>query len=241
MTQGTEELSDDEMNRLGEFLMDRIDDDEDTSEKNEGVLDVSELDGFLTAVVSGPNAIPPTEWLPALWGDYPPKWKSDPEFMDVVSIIIRHMNAIAECLMESPQNYEPLFLENTVGEKTYDIVDEWCHGYTMGIALDAEAWMDSGTEMTGLISPILSFGHGVMDDALEKMSDDEIVDMQQLIAPNARAIHAYWLARRFESDGTATPVLIPMGRTAPASAPRVGRNDPCPCGSGKKFKKCCLH
>ena len=22
---------------------------------------------------------------------------------------------------------------------------------------------------------------------------------------------------------------------------RVGRNDPCPCGSGKKYKKCCLH
>ena len=22
--------------------------------------------------------------------------------------------------------------------------------------------------------------------------------------------------------------------------PRVGRNDPCPCGSGLKFKKCCL-
>ncbi|MDU7153445.1 MAG: SEC-C metal-binding domain-containing protein, partial [Enterobacter sp.] len=21
----------------------------------------------------------------------------------------------------------------------------------------------------------------------------------------------------------------------------VGRNDPCPCGSGKKFKSCCLH
>lgn len=23
------------------------------------------------------------------------------------------------------------------------------------------------------------------------------------------------------------------------SAPRAGRNDPCPCGSGKKYKKCC--
>ena len=23
--------------------------------------------------------------------------------------------------------------------------------------------------------------------------------------------------------------------------PKIGRNDPCPCGSGKKFKKCCLH
>jgi preprotein translocase subunit SecA len=26
---------------------------------------------------------------------------------------------------------------------------------------------------------------------------------------------------------------------AAASHPRVGRNDPCPCGSGKKYKKCC--
>lgn len=25
-----------------------------------------------------------------------------------------------------------------------------------------------------------------------------------------------------------------------ASAPKVGRNDPCPCGSGKKYKQCCL-
>jgi len=24
-------------------------------------------------------------------------------------------------------------------------------------------------------------------------------------------------------------------------APKVGRNDPCPCGSGKKFKKCCMN
>ena len=22
--------------------------------------------------------------------------------------------------------------------------------------------------------------------------------------------------------------------------PKVGRNDPCPCGSGKKYKKCCM-
>ncbi|HLD77418.1 MAG TPA: SEC-C metal-binding domain-containing protein [archaeon] len=25
-----------------------------------------------------------------------------------------------------------------------------------------------------------------------------------------------------------------------ASGQKVGRNDPCPCGSGKKYKKCCL-
>ncbi len=25
-----------------------------------------------------------------------------------------------------------------------------------------------------------------------------------------------------------------------SNAPKVGRNDPCPCGSGKKYKQCCL-
>lgn len=24
------------------------------------------------------------------------------------------------------------------------------------------------------------------------------------------------------------------------SAPKIGRNDPCPCLSGKKYKKCCM-
>ena len=32
---------------------------------------------------------------------------------------------------------------------------------------------------------------------------------------------------------------VRMEDSAPAAAQKVGRNDPCPCGSGKKFKKCC--
>jgi preprotein translocase subunit SecA len=32
--------------------------------------------------------------------------------------------------------------------------------------------------------------------------------------------------------------LGPIGRPAAATVPEVGRNDPCPCGSGKKYKKC---
>jgi preprotein translocase subunit SecA len=34
-----------------------------------------------------------------------------------------------------------------------------------------------------------------------------------------------------------TSSLGPIGR-ATAAVPEVGRNDPCPCGSGKKYKKC---
>ncbi len=37
-------------------------------------------------------------------------------------------------------------------------------------------------------------------------------------------------------DNSENPVVIKMGSTP---VPKVGRNDPCPCGSGKKYKKCC--
>jgi len=37
--------------------------------------------------------------------------------------------------------------------------------------------------------------------------------------------------------------LFPLLANEPITNPLrgVGRNDPCPCGSGKKYKKCCLH
>jgi hypothetical protein len=37
------------------------------------------------------------------------------------------------------------------------------------------------------------------------------------------------------------PFLDSFGEPFLNDGPKVGRNDPCPCGSGKKYKKCCLH
>ena len=42
--------------------------------------------------------------------------------------------------------------------------------------------------------------------------------------------------------GMASPITAPRAATPaprPARTPKTGLNDPCPCGSGKKFKKCC--
>ena len=41
-------------------------------------------------------------------------------------------------------------------------------------------------------------------------------------------------AERFRNDGSV------KGETVRHSLAKVGRNDPCPCGSGRKFKKCCI-
>ena len=42
------------------------------------------------------------------------------------------------------------------------------------------------------------------------------------------------LGKKSVESKEVTPLLVSD------SKPKVGRNDPCPCGSGKKYKKCCL-
>jgi uncharacterized protein len=225
-------LNEKEIERLDRFLLERIDDDADTEGKNEGVLDVSELDGLFTAIVSGPVMIQPSGWLPAVWGDFEPVWESEKDFKEILSLMMRHMNGIAAMLMERPEDFEPIFLEREVKGRTYTIVDEWCEGYMQGVALAAEQWDAGNKEIMRLLAPILAFTQAT-DWKGHDYGESEVEVIQQTIAPCVREIHAYWLARRQEQ----APVAGPVRR----SGPRVGRNDPCPCGSGRKYKKCCLH
>ncbi len=50
-----------------------------------------------------------------------------------------------------------------------------------------------------------------------------------------------FLRKRETERASGNPLSYLFSDTFEREAPKVGRNDPCPCGSGKKFKKCCLH
>lgn len=57
-------------------------------------------------------------------------------------------------------------------------------------------------------------------------------------AQNLQTIHQQF--QQFGGvEGQAIRASQPGGNTQRREAPKVGRNDPCPCGSGKKFKSCC--
>lgn len=47
-----------------------------------------------------------------------------------------------------------------------------------------------------------------------------------------------WM-KEHEEDLRQEGANIPKVETVVHEGPRIGRNDPCPCGSGKKYKKCC--
>jgi uncharacterized protein len=57
------------------------------------------------------------------------------------------------------------------------------------------------------------------------------------IKPSILTLLGYW--RQYEKLDLATPNRESNVVSFVRSAPKVGRNDLCPCGSSKKFKKCC--
>ncbi len=232
-----EPLTEAEIDRLEEFLASRNDDmDGDAVADDEGILDMSELDGLFTAIVSSPVVIPPSQWLPAIWGEFEPEWESDEAFEEIFSLMVRHMNGIAEALLERADEFEPLYFEHEIKGELYTVVDEWCYGYLRGVDLQAELWAAAPEVMEKLLMPIIAFATDEGEARLDKSTMREVEELQQAIAPSVRAIHAYWLAQRINDDYPGASM-----QTFRHDAPRAGRNDLCPCGSGKKYKKCCLH
>ena len=57
-----------------------------------------------------------------------------------------------------------------------------------------------------------------------------------MTAEEANALNAF-LGRPVAKEMKVAPTVSQMARRPP----KVGRNEPCPCGSGVKFKKCCLN
>jgi uncharacterized protein len=224
-------LNEREMEQLEEFLANRVDDNE-SIELDEGIVDISALDGYLTAIVSGPVMIQPVQWLAGMWGDFEPHWKNENEFQIIYELIVRHLNGIAGHLMTEPESFEPMFLEQVQDGETGVLVDEWCYGYLKGVELSKDQWNTHDAEITPLIDPVMTFATEAGWAQLERMSEEEIAQLQEDIAPNIREIYTFWLERREHLE----PLL-----KHPNQEVRTGRNDPCPCGSGKKYKKCCLH
>jgi uncharacterized protein len=223
-------LTDDELDRLSDFLLNRVDETHDANpDFNAGIIDLSELDGFLTAIVSGPNAIPPSVWLRVVWGDEEPVWESTSEFESIFALFLRHMNSIAAILADDGDNFEPMFSERRANEQTHLIVDDWCYGYMMGVALDERAWQLTSPAVRQLLAPIELYGTQNGWKVLDGLEQSEASRMRDAIPQAVRDVFGHWLQQR-----------MPPAQPTRRASPKVGRNDPCPCGSGKKYKHCCL-
>lgn len=225
----TASLSETEIEELREFLMS-----DDTPDE---CMDLSTLDGFLTALLIGPDTIQPSQWFPVAFGETeqePMKWKS-PDLADhFMGLILRHYNSIALDFQDDPPDFRPLFMTNTLPDEDVTIIDEWCWGFMQAVEMNSEAWRPllEDKEHEAAVFPI--FLHGTREGwkRLEEDSEIEKVPHEKWVAMIPTSVmeaHQYWLPLRKAEEQVSHTAI----------SQKIGRNALCPCGSGKKYKKCC--
>ncbi|MES2935182.1 MAG: UPF0149 family protein [Pseudomonadota bacterium] len=219
-------LSDKEFKELDQFLL--------CDRTPEDAMTMDSLHGYLTAIVIGPDMIQMAEWLPKVWGaesKETPKFKNDKEFERIASLIVRFMNEIAITLEVAPKEYEPLFCEHEVDDKMLVDGEGWAWGFWEGMHLREGAWDPIfESNVAPMMRPIYLLGADEIEEEEMALVDDP-VQCQKLsfeIEANLPEIYRFWLPLR--KSGV---------ETVKRDSPKLGRNDDCSCGSGKKYKKCC--
>jgi uncharacterized protein len=205
---------------------------------------IEELDGFIAGLLICPDLIKPGEWLPIVWnrdgGEEQPAFDNLHHANRVLGLIMEHYNGVARTLMERPDRYSPLF---PIDERNGDIIWEiWIEGFEKAVKLRPAAWQkllstdaDTATALHGMLT-LVDVACG--DERLPQEEREALTaTAPDNIARWIVTLNAWRLANYQPPQGA-----VPMPWSASASAKKVGRNDPCPCGSGKKYKKCCgLH
>ena len=217
-------LSDEEFDEL-EALLERYG-------NENSIASMSMLDGFLTAVVSGPHLIMPRSWLPAIWGSEKdqPEWQSEAELERFIDLVMRHSNDIATTLTYAAEDYFPVAPEFERNGEWVPLIHDWCGGYLGGIELAPWSTLPvpEASALAMIAEPLKT-----MPTSLEALSNAHLQEQATKARFAARTLHAYFLAQRSKDrPARHQPMVAPI---------KIGRNEPCPCGSGKKYKQCCLH
>jgi len=196
------------------------------------------MDGLFAALASCPDLVMPSEYLQVIQsgatedGDMVFDRLEDAE--DFFELVNRHWNHVNHQL-DKEDIFLPLILENDAGEYSGN---DWANGFLCGTQLRPQIWGEvfDDEENGGALVPILALAHEHHADADMRPYSEPIDNEQRdlLIAGAAAGVmrlHRYFLGQR----GNYSPQTGTVRRTGP----KTGRNELCPCGSGKKFKKCC--
>lgn len=209
-------MSDDELDEL-DMLLRELHPDE--------ALELHGAHGLLAAVATAPTLIPPSTWLPALLGDAPPI-QSRAKFVALTNLLFKLYNEVNAAL--GAGEFCPLDHEDP------DALRDWCAGYLEGAELDP-TWRHDEDRWARTFPAIIVAGDGQMLLGEEHADGTTITDVTPHLE-RCRAALVDWCQETFDLFAPARRSSAPKPATA---RPKVGRNEPCPCGSGKKSKKCC--
>ena len=135
-------------------------------------------------------------------------------------------------------NLEPM-LEPSEDE-SHLIYSRWIGGFSRGISLWIEGAHGDTNATTLLISTVSIITKEIDADTDNTLSDKIVQD--DLAQMFADLLHqSYARSHHIKSGTLSTNSLFGGGETYTREEAKISRNSPCLCGSGKKYKRCCLN
>jgi uncharacterized protein len=202
----------------------------------DGVMVLEEFDGFVAGLLVCPELIPGGEWIAAAFGfnDRQSPFTDIDHANAMLALVQDYYNSVVVTLMESPEDYCPLMpIDDETGEVIWEL---WIDGFAAAVELRPEAWRtlsEAGDAPLIAIAGLMTLIDAARD---EDPDPEEYADLgkaaPQLILDCVLTLHEHRLASIKQAGIAAQPNPF-------AGTPKVGRNDPCPCGSGRKYKRCC--
>ncbi len=220
-------LTDDEFDRLEAFLRDA----------GHAAMNLEAVDGYFAALICGPLLVSMSEALPHVLGD-DLAFDSTEQANEILGLLMRHWNTIASELQRTLQEehvYLPVLLEDDSGVAHGN---NWALGFMRGVQARPGSWSDllDSEEEGGCLLPMMMLAHEHDPDPEMRpptMDNDKRQELLAvMIAGLTRTYRYFKPRRRVDLQASAN---APLRR----QAPKIGRNDPCPCGSGRKYKHCC--
>ena len=212
-------LSEEELDRLEQFLG--------APERADDALPLDMAQGVLAAAASGLAPVPRERWLAEILGAEN-TFASPEEERDITELLTRFAEDTARQLNGADGFDFILYGED-------DDLAPWAEGYLQGVDLAEPSWDEAADaeDLDNILFPFLALTGDAKSLALEAgeewMSEEEEARMLEEIRENF-ASHLFDVRQYFFERS--------VPGTVRREAPKVGRNDPCPCGSGKKYKSC---
>lgn len=219
----------------------------DASGDGQQTLTYHETQGLLFAVAGSPELVPPSQWLPLIFGGGPSALADEDEAQRVMGTLMALYNQAVEQI-GSEQPALPADVEARSPVLTNFEPDAplaaWSRGFSRGHQWLDELWNElipdaHADEVGAAVMALCFFGNRELADEVyadledpHKPFDQFAGDMLRMM-PGALAAYAE-LARLLQR--ALHEVRQPQ---QPARRDKIGRNQRCPCGSGKKYKHCC--
>jgi uncharacterized protein len=204
-------------------------------------MSLEQLDGFLAAIICCPSEVPKAEYLRELWGDgmiNEAAFAAQPMLQKFLSLVARHKDSIAHTL-ESGDVFAPLLLANEDG--VY-LGNDWANGFMRVMNLRHADWVAllEDEDHGGSLVPILALAHEHDPDPemrpyKEPISAERREKLLIGVAAGVMNIYKYFRTHYKPAKASFSSDVATYRRFMP----KTGRNEPCPCGSGKKYKHCC--